>query len=362
MTIYNGVAFEWQMFANNIGDGDTFAPLVFTYTIPTELYWNSYHCAASTTIEYSINSGASYSPTPPGDLHTLTNVRITYTDVVLTGDPSVSIYMNMTPHVIDSDVLSTFTVLTLGDQDPSNDTDNHHLAIVTFAPPAFSGMLLWLDAQANVYVSIGPNVPAINGDTVARWDDRSTVPIHADQATGSKKPIFNTGLANGLNGVTFDGVDDLMTFANTFVQPTPSAYTAFFVVNPTNPAATPGDETLIGENQMAWFHKTPGGAETNVGMFEGVTPVEFDAAQSGLQLYSFTSTTNAYEFFRDGVSVATATGAILEPFVGGKLAADVGGATSFYKGVIYEIVVYNSVLSSLNRGLVESYLISKYAI
>lgn len=361
MTIYNGVAFEWQMIANNIGDGDTFASIIFTYTIPAQLYWNSYHCATTTTIEYSINSGASYSGTPPGDLHTLTNVRITYPAVVLEGESTIPIYMNMTPNVVNADVLSTFTVTTSGDQGSSNNTDNHHLAVVAFSPVAFSGMKLWLDAQTTVYTSIAPDVAAANTDPVARWDDRSTAPIHVDQATVGKQPIYNTGLANGLNGLTFDGVDDFMTIANTFTQPTSSAYTAFFVVTPTNSSSTVGGEDLIVTGAIDWYHKTPTGAQTATGMLSGVS-VELDPAQAGLQLYTFTSTTNAFEFFRDGVSVATATGSVNQALTGGKLGSNSAGTDKFFAGVIYEILVYNSVLSSVNRGLVEQYLISKYAI
>lgn len=363
MTIYNGVDFTWEMIANNIGDGDSFAPLIFTYTIPAQLWWNSYTCAITTTIEYSIDSGASYSGTPPGDLHTLTNVRITYPDVVVVGESSVTIFMHMTPNVVNADVLSSFTVTTLGDQDVSNDTDNHHLAIVPFIPPAYSGLLLWLDAQQKVYVSISPDVPAVDNDPVYRWDDSSGLLIHSDQATLSNRPIYNTGLANSLNGLTFDGVDDFMTIANTFIQPTGAPYTAFFVVDPVNDSLTPGAEYLIAAGEVDWYHKAPLGAETDTGMnMSSGAGVELDAAQSGLQLYTFTSITGTYEFFRDNVSVATAVGGVNKPLAGGTLGSIAAGASDWFNGVVYEVVIYNSILSSDFRDTVANYLITKYAI
>lgn len=94
-----------------------------------------------------------------------------------------------------------------------------------FQPWMIPGLGFDLDASFGVLNSIGPDVPAANGQAVRRWLDKSGNGRHFDQATAILQPIF---LSNGLNGgpaVDFDGLNDYVQNAITLARP----YTLFFV-------------------------------------------------------------------------------------------------------------------------------------
>ena len=80
-----------------------------------------------------------------------------------------------------------------------------------FAPDQVPGLGLDLDASYGVLNSIGPDVPATNGQAVRRWLDKSGNGRHFDQATATNQPVFSSAGFNSRSCVYFDGVDDLLT-------------------------------------------------------------------------------------------------------------------------------------------------------
>ena len=80
------------------------------------------------------------------------------------------------------------------------------LAIVprrpTLAPDMVAIPRAWFDANELTGLS--------DDDPVASWPDLSGHGNDAAHATGSKKPTYKTGVANGLPAVWFDGTDDSM--------------------------------------------------------------------------------------------------------------------------------------------------------
>ncbi len=83
-----------------------------------------------------------------------------------------------------------------------------------FSPAKIPGMALWLDAGNMVLNSIGPDVPAANGQTVRCWKDLSGKGGDASQATGASQPLLETNWRNGQPAVVFDGVNDRLVTAN----------------------------------------------------------------------------------------------------------------------------------------------------
>lgn len=73
-----------------------------------------------------------------------------------------------------------------------------------FQPWMIPGLGLDLDASYGVLNSIGPDVPATNGQSVRRWLDKSGNGNNFDQSTASLQPILNSGY------VIADGMDDFM--------------------------------------------------------------------------------------------------------------------------------------------------------
>jgi hypothetical protein len=90
-----------------------------------------------------------------------------------------------------------------------------------FSPASVAGLKLWVRAES--LVSLANNAP------VATWKDESGNSHDLVQATGSKRPLY-VGNVEGLPGVTFDGVDDVLaTAGNAFATDT---HTILMVARP----------------------------------------------------------------------------------------------------------------------------------
>jgi hypothetical protein len=77
-----------------------------------------------------------------------------------------------------------------------------------FSPSQLPGLAAWYDAadSSTVLTTVGPDVPATDGQTVRRWLDKSGNNRHLDQADLALQPIFT----NAATGLTFDGTNDFL--------------------------------------------------------------------------------------------------------------------------------------------------------
>lgn len=71
----------------------------------------------------------------------------------------------------------------------------------------------WFKADGTVLEAISGSDAAEDGDGVERWSDASGNGRHADQATSSKRPTYQTNEYNGLPCIRFDGTDDFLRTA-----------------------------------------------------------------------------------------------------------------------------------------------------
>lgn len=68
-----------------------------------------------------------------------------------------------------------------------------------------SQVVLWLDADAQVFTDTTFTSPATNNSTVGGWKDQSPVANHVTQATGASRPTYLTNTLNGHAVVKFTG-------------------------------------------------------------------------------------------------------------------------------------------------------------
>lgn len=118
-----------------------------------------------------------------------------------------------------------------------------------FEPSDIPGLGLDLDASYGVLNSIGPDVPATNGQSVRRWLDKSGNGRYHETSNATLQPKFLSAGLNGLPCLSFDGVDDSLVglvgldlFANR-----PGATVCAVAIG--NSGAVPSTETL-------WFAST----------------------------------------------------------------------------------------------------------
>ncbi len=218
-----------------------------------------------------------------------------------------------------------------------------------FLPTDISGLVMWLKADV---------LTLNDGDPVATWTDSSGTNNDALQSTAGSKPLFKTGIINGLPTVLFDGSDDFMSFTS---DPTARPDSVFIVTQPTLNTASQKSYACLASGSIGATFARLGtnfwGTFTNADLSSG------NALVSGTNyLLENTAATGSTFLYQRGVQVATS--AVTEATTGtpGMVGKDSTNANRQYAGHIAELIIYNTVLSAANRGSVETYLIAKYAL
>ena len=113
-------------------------------------------------------------------------------------------------------------------------------AVAAFDPLTLSPAL-WLDASDAASITS-------SGGAVSQWSDKSGNAHHATQSVAASKPTTGANTQNGLNVLTFDGVDDYLTITNFMSAWTAGELLAVIKVDADPPAtATPTGIYLFNE-------------------------------------------------------------------------------------------------------------------
>lgn len=125
-------------------------------------------------------------------------------------------------------------------------------------PDKLPGLAAWYDASdaSTVLTSVGPDVPATDGQTVRRWLSRHNPAVYWDQSTLANQPVFT----NATTGLTFNGTSKFMNGTSTMADVFRNrGYGYIFaVVQDTNPTGGAAGHTVIHWN-------------TNSGIFGRIT-------------------------------------------------------------------------------------------
>ncbi len=244
------------------------------------------------------------------------------------------------------------------------------------SPGAVSGNLrLWLKADDNALEANGTT--AEDGETVADWDDNSTIDNDASNGTDSRRPLFQTNIINGNPALEFNGTKYLDTEAvsgigatqsfsvfvvfkqNSFVPGGNDALGTFIIDRPT---ATNNLTTFKIINTDKYFYQRRDDAGNNLSGPISATPANTTSFIIA-NYYRNTGTTREGIFLdgRQDIDQAGIVGNITGPVVRiGNHATNVD--TGGLNGYFAEMIVYNTNLTTANRRRVESYLAIKYGI
>ena len=231
-----------------------------------------------------------------------------------------------------------------------------------FVPTDIDGCQLWLDGSdiTTLFQDSAKTTPVTaDGNVVGAWADKSGNGNDATRTPVANKPLYKTSIQNGESVVRFDGINDALLLGGMTVGV--GSLTFFIATNPTSIAATLKYFIDIHVGRLIVAHTTDDAA-FKVGWYDGA----FDsvaAAQTGAQslCWHFTSGGNG-EVFRDGSSLGTA--AYTAKAIGGNvgLFSEADGSSKYVSGDAFEVIIYDSALSTGNRQAVETYLNNKWAI
>jgi hypothetical protein len=250
-----------------------------------------------------------------------------------------------------------------------------------------AGLQLWLDASdANTLydATTGGSLVAADG-AVARWEDKSGNARNFTQSNSDRRPARKTNQQNGLDTLLLDGSNDHLIGGDYLDLNSTNSLTVFCVI-----------KTLTSDaNGYEIINKRHSPAGTDSGwslyvwtdqklIFLCVDSNSYYATVSNSTVSAnncavFTlrtasgSLSASTNFHRNGSSLAdtdSVTDTSTGPDITKKIMLGInesGGEGSGifqrpFSGHFCEFIIYNSILSDVNRAAVESYLISKWGI
>jgi hypothetical protein len=259
----------------------------------------------------------------------------------------------------------------------------------TLALPAISGLQLHLDAAdaSTLYdATTGGSLVAADGG-VARWEDKSGNGRHATQGSSGSRPARKTSIQGGLDVLRFDGSDDSLSVPSSkaaFKFLHTADHTVFVVFENENASYDPLVSTSSGSSSSNGLNIYAGDAGGGVGsashqVFRGVqgAPVIDNATSAsflptGFAVLSFVGSPSQgvaadRSSIRKNGGTAVKNNASTNAASSSDSHSDLligrdGEPFDYHGGDICELIIYDSALSDTDRGLVETYLSSKWGI
>lgn len=236
-------------------------------------------------------------------------------------------------------------------------------------PDSLSGLTGWWSADYGVYSDAG-TTPAVDGDGIYQWNDRSGNGRHFYMTSASNRPMYKTSIVSGNPVARFGGAtdDDHMetTGNNSSVFFAAGAKTIFCVMY--HRANAEGSPVGNQERDHVGLLFSNTGQTIRAYNYDGSSDVADKTGLSTATWYIGTMLHSAGAIYAGAndtrtASMATAasgdTGMLDLPMTLGKRA----NASPFpLDGDIAETVFFNVALSEANRQVVERYLAAKYAI
>lgn len=237
-----------------------------------------------------------------------------------------------------------------------------------FDPSTIAGLKVWYDFSdtSRMFQDTAGTTPVTaDWDVVGRVNDKTANANNATQGTTSKKPLYKTGVQNGLGGVKFDNADDFLQMTSNFAG---ASQTIFACVKWAG--STDQEELLFGRKDTSTSISFWGYDDNTKGMrffclsgnyFGGLklTDVANTARVHTLSVAALVGTS-----YING-SAQSGTVTIGENFSAGLLGCYANTATTyarFFGGHFLEVLAYDTALSAGNQALVEGYLNSKWAV
>ena len=225
-----------------------------------------------------------------------------------------------------------------------------------FSPINISGLIAWWDADQITGLA--------DGEAVTTWTDASGAGANITQATANRKPLYKTGVINGLPTVRFDGLNDgtgdYLRGAFNRAIPNTVFIVLQFLAAQTGATKTIMDGVADPNNYM--FQKLSTGAETERASCGTALNGPDTADFVTWHIWALTFNGASSSIHRDGTSRAAGNAG-----TGSQNGITIGGGayladTAFSNMDIAEVLIYNSVLSAVNFSKVGKYLAAKYAL
>jgi len=231
-----------------------------------------------------------------------------------------------------------------------------------WTPDQLPNLSVWLDS-ADLFYS--------DGTAVQDWKNKGTQ-NNATQSDSTKRPIYKSGILNGMPGVRFDGINDCLTIAslplNTFMSLFVVAKTTtakpIFIEQSADSANNPGFY-LYGDIGDSWNFRRVlqrSNAIYTSGWFGA------NATQANLISRSYSAGGRAADVYKDGFFLSPTATPISDVLSDSSVTdtlnifARNNGAAAQSDGDLHELIIYNQTIDTSARLRVEGHLAWKWGL
>lgn len=241
-----------------------------------------------------------------------------------------------------------------------------------FSPNKIDGLSLWLDAS-----DVGTIIEV--GGFVSQWSDKSGNGNHATQTTGSQQPATGANTINGLNAITYDGMNDALIIApsssidDLFI----GGASVFVAANPLTRGGSNVARIFDKGNTTVNFIRDISGGSTGIGAQAGFSTTTgfFRTATRDIvlgvgnvfgTLYDTSLSTNIPGYRVNEVVIATEIQTVpsgtplsdagLDLFIGNRV-----NLNRTWDGYFGEVLLYDHILTAGEIADLENYLIAKWS-
>ena len=214
-------------------------------------------------------------------------------------------------------------------------------------------LVLWFDASdlTTLFQNFAGTTPVTaTGQSILAWRDKSSYGVLAAVASGSGATT-SYGAVNGYNVVAFSGSGSPLTFSSANIPSSSSATLTIFMACT---GTDGGNRTLFNIPNTSQISITNGG-QLRFGI-EGLNQVTGSGNSTGI----ISGTISAYNlnlYFQGAANVSSTSFPVGAGTGNGTIG---GGGYGNFSGSVYEILIFNQVLTTTNRQIVEGYLAWKW--
>ena len=236
-----------------------------------------------------------------------------------------------------------------------------------------SNNVLWLSADHGVYSNSG-TTPAINGQNVQQWNDRSGNGRHATQTTTANRPNHHVNVLNGHPVVRYTAANN-DRMMSTGLASAERASVWVVAQYTTLPSSNPG--LLQGAASGNAYANPP--ADKNMGMWVSSSTtqvwgrgIQSDGTQRNVTMATALGSNTPYvlntmyrsasidQYVDHGTAGSVATNGTLRSWTDMAIGCQAG--TESWNGDIAEVVVYNVAVNDAQRIIIANYLSAKYGL
>ena len=233
-----------------------------------------------------------------------------------------------------------------------------------FSPTSISGLRLWIDFSdtSTTFQDTSATTPATANDApIGRINDKSGNGNNFTQATGGKRPLLKTAAQNGLSVSDYDN-DNLSTTADLTGL---SAATLFIVIKiDLDPPLVDGQSglwTFGSDSASTHFPYTDGTIYDSFGTTSRKSTANPATTLAQWNIYEVVSASGEWTSYINSVQLYTTAsntvGFAASPNI---TIGSTASESAYLAGMIGELVLYDSALDLTNRGLLETYLQTKW--